>query len=78
MQKLENCTATDAETESETNKSKNPGPVSVWQRLATISGDPLMKAKAERPWRSTATTLILCRAEEKGNLWTMAMASLAP
>lgn len=50
-------------------------PVWVWQRLATISGDPLMKARAERPPWVTVTTLILCRAEEKGNLCTIAIAS---
>lgn len=51
-------------------------PVSTWQRLATISGDPLMKAKAEPPPTDTVTTLILWRAEEKGNLCTMATGSL--
>lgn len=51
-------------------------PVSGRHRLATISGEPFMKARAGRPPRPTVTTLILCRAEENGNLRTMAAGSL--
>lgn len=46
-------------------------PVSLLQRLATTSGAPFMKASIHFSPRVRDTTLILWRAEEKGNCRTI-------